>query len=516
MPDTLTFEVLKEAVAGGSAAFRCRTKLGAIGEDGDKVFPSTYAGGVYAVEDRRIEGRVVRCVVLDSVQSQANRMEELLQEAFLPNWREIPKDGTPPTCDLPIVAVHVGRHGWITSLTAPHRIHDAILRDCELNGTRFRDTPTGQAIVAARLHNATAFYRFCPTSLLFGTWDSTAGEGLESAKIPRAVVSEIVGIDITPGVRTASRLDPLGIERMEATFYRKGKSGWTFEEQEADKQYKKGRGWTEDLNQADKDANGKPIETKPIVWGKKPSDINHGNVVPNIPRFEQKEIRDNNLGRLTDILESNSLRLRVDLDSADSRLESHTAFDSDRLRIRPGAMKPGGVTMAYAIHTWTLSLTQLRRLRFPLNQTTAVRQDDSSNTESDRQNSAARTVLTALAIYALALQRERGYWLRSRCELIPVLHKEGTAPVLQLIKADGTTADFQVPTSSAAKQLFETAVHEAEDKGPAGSAIRWERQVIRLTPSAQLTKLVEMSEKRQPTGGEEEEIAVGDDAGDQD
>ncbi|MFB3826482.1 MAG: type I-U CRISPR-associated RAMP protein Csb1/Cas7u [Bryobacteraceae bacterium] len=506
MPDPLTFEVLKEAVAGGSAAFRCRTKLGAIGEDGDKVFPSTYAGGVYAVEDRRIDGRIVRCVVLDSVQSQANRMEELLQEAFLPNWREMPTDGDPSDCDLPIVAVHVGRHGWITSLTAPHRIHDAILRDSELNRTRFRDSAIGQAIVAARLHNATAFYRFCPTSLIFGTWDSTAGEGLESAKIPRAVVSEIVGIDITPGVRTASRIDPLGIERMETTFYRRGKSGWTFEESEADKKYKKGKGWTEDINQADKDPSGKPIETKPIIWGTKPSDINHGNVVPNIPRFEQKEVRDNNLGRLTDILESNSLRLRVDLDSADSRLESHTAFDSDRMRIRPGAIKPGGVTMAYALHTWTLSLTQLRRLRFPL--------DQSKANEAEQRNCAARTVLASLAIYGLALQQEQGYWLRSRCELIPIAAKEGNGAVLQLINADGTTADFQVPTILAAKQLFEKAVHEAESESNA-SAIHWEKQIIRLTPSPQLKKLVEMSEKRQPTGGEEEEVAVADDAGDQ-
>jgi CRISPR-associated protein Csb1 len=150
---------------------------------------------VYAVEDRRINGEVVRCVLLDSVQSQANRMEEVLQDAFLPNWRELETDSDDPQCPLPIIAVHVENHGWITSLTAPHRIHDAILRDSERNGTRFRDSDISQAIVAARLHNATGFYTYCPTALLFGTWDSTAGEGLDSAKIPRAVVSEIIGVN---------------------------------------------------------------------------------------------------------------------------------------------------------------------------------------------------------------------------------------------------------------------------------------------------------------------------------
>src|SRR6266568_9101921 len=92
----LTLKHLNEAVEGGSAAFRCRMKLRPIGDDGDKVFPPTYAGGVYAVEDRRIDGRVVRCVLLDSVQSQANRMEELLLDAFLPTWRELPEDGEAP------------------------------------------------------------------------------------------------------------------------------------------------------------------------------------------------------------------------------------------------------------------------------------------------------------------------------------------------------------------------------------------------------------------------------------
>lgn len=54
-----------------------------------------------------------------------------------------------------------------------------------------------------------AFYRYCPTALLLGTWDSTGGEGLDSAKIPRAVVStpwvcELAAVSI----RSESRLNP--------------------------------------------------------------------------------------------------------------------------------------------------------------------------------------------------------------------------------------------------------------------------------------------------------------------
>jgi CRISPR-associated protein Csb1 len=80
---TLTFEILKEAVAGSGAAFRSRTTLQPAGGEGTKVFPPTYAGAVYATEKRRLPGRAepVDCVLLDSVQSQANRMEEALQQA---------------------------------------------------------------------------------------------------------------------------------------------------------------------------------------------------------------------------------------------------------------------------------------------------------------------------------------------------------------------------------------------------------------------------------------------------
>src|ERR1035437_4879711 len=79
----LTLNDLQAAVSGG-AAFRCRRRLQPGGGEGDKVFPPTFMGAVYAVELRRVPGREqpVTCVLLDSVQSQANRMEQALQEAL--------------------------------------------------------------------------------------------------------------------------------------------------------------------------------------------------------------------------------------------------------------------------------------------------------------------------------------------------------------------------------------------------------------------------------------------------
>ena len=76
---SLDYSKLSEAVKN-SAALRCRTKLQPAGGKGDKVFPPTYAGAVYAMEWRNVPGydAPVRCVLMDSVQSMANRQEEAL------------------------------------------------------------------------------------------------------------------------------------------------------------------------------------------------------------------------------------------------------------------------------------------------------------------------------------------------------------------------------------------------------------------------------------------------------
>ncbi len=63
--------------------------------------------------------------------------------------------------------------GRVTSLQAPHRVADAILRDSALNGTLFRQTEVGRKLSQATLRNATPLFEICPTGLTHGIWDST-------------------------------------------------------------------------------------------------------------------------------------------------------------------------------------------------------------------------------------------------------------------------------------------------------------------------------------------------------
>lgn len=111
---TLTLDALTKAVSGSAAAFRRVVELQPAGGPGAKVFPPTYEGGRYATEKRRINGETVDCVLLDSVQSQANRMELALQDAI--------EEGllTLPLITVDFTGTVAPWAGKITSLQAPH------------------------------------------------------------------------------------------------------------------------------------------------------------------------------------------------------------------------------------------------------------------------------------------------------------------------------------------------------------------------------------------------------------
>lgn len=257
MSELLTLDVLKEAVIGTAAAFRCRTQLQPAGGEGDKVFPPTYAGAVYAKEMRRLPGREapVECVLLDSVQSQANRMEEALQQAIDAGRLEIPVVEVDFSGGDLLTEV-----GQVTSLQAPHRIADAILRDSMLDGQEFRKSPEGKRIDTATLANATPLFELCPTALVFGMWDSTGPKGGMGVKFQRAMASEIVGIDAVFGVKTSSRIDPLQVRA--AVKVKKSKDGT----------------WQVAADSEAKDAIS-------------PAEVNHGNIPPDISEVGGVTIR---------------------------------------------------------------------------------------------------------------------------------------------------------------------------------------------------------------------------------
>lgn len=264
---TIVYEELREAVAGPGVGIRARTDLEPLGGPGDKVFPATYgvdrsATTKYATEERIINGERVPAVVLDSVASQANRGELALLDAH--------RRGE---LSLPLISVDFrsveGLEGFdrISSLEAPHRVFDAILRDSLLGDTLFRMSDLGRAITEASAKNAAAVFHYAPTTLLFGGWDSTGPKGGRGAKYERVITSEVVGLNAVAGRKTASRIDPLGIEKDAGPIFEAADGGWTL-----------------DPAEATKDGKGQPVEYKGGGEGGagRPSQVNHGNVTPSI------------------------------------------------------------------------------------------------------------------------------------------------------------------------------------------------------------------------------------------
>ena len=176
----------------------------------DKIFPPTYAGekhAVYAIEKRRIGEREVSTVLLDSVQSQANRLEQGLLQAVEDDGLKI------PVIEVNFASAFEGRKK-VTSLDAPHRIADALIRDSlaiDEEKAPFATSSIGKRFAASSYADATALFEYCPTALIFGVWDSHGSGGGMGNRFARALVSEIVGYDAVEGVRTGGRLDPFNI-----------------------------------------------------------------------------------------------------------------------------------------------------------------------------------------------------------------------------------------------------------------------------------------------------------------
>ena len=272
-------KALQEAVGGQTAAFRTYVRMQPAGGAGTKVFPPTYSGGVYAWEQRRINGEEVPCVLLDAVQSQANRLEEALRVAWeeerlkmplvLTDFSavELPKDVTD------IVKKSVHGIGEITTLDAPHRVADAIMRDSVTkDGTDFRTAY--EAVFDANMSNATALGRFARPR-----WCSGRGT-------PRGVAADWETSSPAPSLgnrrhqrrRRSRNLQPdrpVGNHRPKVPIYASKDGGWTAIEAEAETT-----------------GTGKKLEAvlyKSKSGKGKPSAVNHSNVTPDIVTAERSD-----------------------------------------------------------------------------------------------------------------------------------------------------------------------------------------------------------------------------------
>ena len=387
----LTLDTLRQAMSGYAAAFRRSTEYQPAGGPGDKIFPPTYEGGRYATETRIIDGKEVDCVLLDSVQSQANRMELGLLDAHRRGHIKLPLVETRFEHDS------LKKQFRVTSLEAPHRVADALFRDSLLDGVMFRHSDTGRILDTADVRNATGLFGLNPTALVFGLWDSTGPRGGLGAKFQRAMVSEMIGYGAVQGKRTSSRIDPAQVMLSAGPLLHRK----THDDSKPE--------WTLDAK----------LGGKKLGKDGKPSEANHGNVTPSIAA--------------------------------------------------------GGFTISRASQSTVLSLTSLRRLRFPL---------DNAAASDPAVDLAAQTTLAALGLAAATLSHNEMTDLRSRCQLFPT-----QAGPWELLDEPGQPPKTFTLSIENAIKLLNAAVAEAKAAG-----LPWLGEIV-LTPADELITLVARSQE---------------------
>ncbi len=179
----------------GPVALSLKQHLEPVEGEGSVFFPPTYAEVGYNI-DQLSDGTKV--VTVDSVGSQANRMEPLF------------KAGPEGDADLaklvPQINIDLGNGRSVSVLEAGHRLGDAIIRSSSLQEearTAFETfLSTGDASLVAKLS---------PTSLVFGVWDSRDTQ----AKLPRLVQSVIRAWDVDVLKRSAQYMTPIDYSALE-------------------------------------------------------------------------------------------------------------------------------------------------------------------------------------------------------------------------------------------------------------------------------------------------------------
>lgn len=210
---------ISSAVADASA-LRLVVNLKPANADG-LVYPPTYDQGQHIFRPAWIAGKERDAVLLDSVQSQANRVELAVLDAYRRKRLEYP--------DIELVIKAGTGEERYSVLELSHRVYDAALRMSSIDGLSFAKSEIGKAIFSARTDRASQLYKHAPITLTLGGWDSHGGGGPLVAKLPRLLTSEIVGLDAKPVTRAAVKADPMDIRKDAGPLYKSKNSDRGYE-----------------------------------------------------------------------------------------------------------------------------------------------------------------------------------------------------------------------------------------------------------------------------------------------
>jgi CRISPR-associated protein Csb1 len=158
------------------------------------------------------------------------------------------------------------------------------------------------------------------------------------------------------------------------------------------------------------------------------------------------------------------------LDAPDKQAKALRPSEINHSNIAPSVTQLG-VSVDFAYQSFVLSLAALRRLRFVSN----------SGVPSPADLT-AQTALAALGLAAAAAQDRNGYFLRSRCDLVPDVVRS-----FEIVRANGEAEPIELDFDIACRLLNE-ASEAAKSAG-----IAWNTKDLVLKPQKKLVGLVKAS-----------------------
>ena len=209
---TSTLKHLLDACSpGGASVLTSVTPLEPAAGPHASVAPAKFVSGsksVFAYERRFWNGEAVTAVLIDSKQSQNNRLEAVVSAAIA--------DGDPVLTRTPRIELRFEDGQVYSDLDLPHRAFDGQIRAGTINGEPVTSVEEYRKLRDATVNHARPLLEHSPMTLLLGGWD--ASRKSHQGRYRSILVGEIIGIladqdggaEANQSKRGGARIDPLG------------------------------------------------------------------------------------------------------------------------------------------------------------------------------------------------------------------------------------------------------------------------------------------------------------------
>ena len=209
---TITLKHLLDACSpGGASVLTSVTPLEPAAGPHASVAPAKFVSGsksVFAYERRFWNGEAVTAVLIDSKQSQNNRLEAAVSAAIA--------DEDPVLARTPRIELRFEDGQVYSDLDLPHRAFDGQIRAGTINGEPVTSVEEYRKLRDATVDHARPLLECSPMTLLLGGWD--ASRKSHQGRYRSILVGEIIGIladqdggaEANQSKRGGARIDPLG------------------------------------------------------------------------------------------------------------------------------------------------------------------------------------------------------------------------------------------------------------------------------------------------------------------